>query len=253
MAMRSLINSINQSANDWNVPQRVAWWIIAVPIIGAVFVGLSRISLSFYTFLTMEDGPLEWSQFILYAAAAILGCGVAIKRFQAGHPWQALMFLGFGLANLFIAGEEIAWGQRIFGLRTPDELMKLNHQGEITIHNIMVIQNAFNIVLLVGSAFCMAMYFINKKYHFEKKWDQANYLFVPPLFSASLFFVMLAYKLIRFVVFPTAEFTITKYGEWPELCFAFGLFLFAWLNYRRLAVPQRAMNSTAQQQRHALK
>ncbi len=37
---------------------------------------------------------------------------------------------------VFAAGEEISWGQRIFGLATPDFLIGLNSQDELNVHNI---------------------------------------------------------------------------------------------------------------------
>ena len=49
------------------------------------------------------------------------------------HRW--LYILG-GMAMVFVAGEEISWGQRIFTFATPDFLMQLNDQGEFTVHNL---------------------------------------------------------------------------------------------------------------------
>ena len=248
--MRGLVNEISESAKHWGISQRMAWWIVVLPIIGAVLVALTVVSKPVFTFVTMEDGPIEWAQFVCYMLAAVAGAGIAIKRFRAGHPWQALLFAGFAFANFFIAGEEIAWGQRIFGLQTPEELAEINHQGEITVHNIRVIQNAFNVVLFIAGAYGMVAYFVNKKVQVQQYWDQANYLLVPPLFLVPSFLILFAYKLIRFTVLRTSEFTVTKYGEWPELCLAFGFFVFAWLNYRRLEVKQsssRVLNETALQ------
>ena len=41
-----------------------------------------------------------------------------------------------GMAMVFVAGEEISWGQRIFGFATPDFLMRLNESKEFNVHNI---------------------------------------------------------------------------------------------------------------------
>ena len=41
-----------------------------------------------------------------------------------------------GMAMVFVAGEEISWGQRIFGFATPDFLLPWNQQGEFNAHNI---------------------------------------------------------------------------------------------------------------------
>ncbi|MDP1624708.1 MAG: hypothetical protein Q8L64_02955 [bacterium] len=52
---------------------------------------------------------------------------------------KQFLFLGLALLFLFGGGEEISWGQRIFGLQTPDALAKINSQGEITVHNILIV------------------------------------------------------------------------------------------------------------------
>ncbi len=54
-----------------------------------------------------------------------------------------------GMAMVFVAGEEISWGQRIFGFATPDFLMRLNQQKELTVHNI--VNGAFDVIYLNGT------------------------------------------------------------------------------------------------------
>jgi hypothetical protein len=43
----------------------------------------------------------------------------------------------------FAAGEELSWGQRIFGLKTPESLAAANEQGELNLHNLRV----FNVLV----------------------------------------------------------------------------------------------------------
>ena len=60
-----------------------------------------------------------------------------------------------GMAMVFAAGEEISWGQRIFGFATPDFLMPLNMQQEFTVHNIA--NGMFDILWMNGALIlCMA-------------------------------------------------------------------------------------------------
>ena len=54
-----------------------------------------------------------------------------------------------GMAMVFAAGEEISWGQRIFGFATPDFLMPLNAQQEFNVHNIA--NGAFETIGLNGA------------------------------------------------------------------------------------------------------
>ncbi len=60
--------------------------------------------------------------------------------------WGGVYVLG-GLALVFGAGEEISWGQRIFGFATPGFLQEVNSQGEFTVHNIGAADTAINHVL----------------------------------------------------------------------------------------------------------
>src|SRR5262249_49682174 len=162
--------------------------------------------------------------------ACVAGAGVAIKRWRAGHMWQGLLYVGFALALLFIAGEEIAWGQRLIGLQTPEQLSAINHQHELTLHNIQRVQDAFKLMLLLAGVYGSLAYFVNKSIRVEESWDQAQYLLIPPLFAAPAFLILLGYKLARLAVWRTPGFTVTRFAEWPELCFAFAVFLWAWLN-----------------------
>ena len=45
-----------------------------------------------------------------------------------------------GIVLLFIAGEEISWGQRIFGYPTPDWIAERNLQEEFNLHNLSGVQ-----------------------------------------------------------------------------------------------------------------
>jgi hypothetical protein len=247
--MRRYLTLIEESAKQWGVSPRVAWLIFWLPIVGGVVILLTYLNRDLYRFVTMEDGPIEWAQFAFYALTAIASAGIAARRLRSGHQWQALLFAGFALMNLFVAGEEIAWGQRIFGIETPETLREINDQGETTIHNIGIIQDIFNFGMFLIAAYGAVAYVANRKWQIARRWDQANYLLVPPAFLASSFLFTFVYKLIRYTVVRQPSFTVTKYAEWAELCLAFGFFLFTWMNNRRLAGQAKtvAVPSAAQE------
>ena len=83
--------------------------------------------------LTREDYWVESLTAVWFFLAGCLFFGTAWREpslFRRG-----VYILG-GMAMLFIAGEEISWGQRIFGFATPDFLLPLNRQQEFNVHNI---------------------------------------------------------------------------------------------------------------------
>lgn len=55
---------------------------------------------------------------------------------------KQLAYLGLALLFFFGAGEEISWGQRIFGIAEPAALAQTNVQGELNIHNLAIFENS---------------------------------------------------------------------------------------------------------------
>jgi hypothetical protein len=233
--MKLINRYLELSSSEWDVSYILAKWIFWVPIIGALFMAISRLNVNLYRFLLEDDGPVEWSEFVCFVIAMLAGTGVALKRFRKNRTWEGLLFTGFAFIMFFSAGEEIAWGQRILNIQTPEALAEVNKQDEITFHNIGETLDIFNLVMLAGGAFGSGAYFLNRKIQVEKYWNDANYLFVPPFFLIPAFLMVFLYKLIRFTVWTKSGFTITKYGEWAEFCLAFGLSVFVFLINQRLA------------------
>jgi hypothetical protein len=52
------------------------------------------------------------------------------------HRGVLLLLLGLTLFHLLCAGEEISWGQRLFGFATPEAVVKHNQQQEFNLHNL---------------------------------------------------------------------------------------------------------------------
>ena len=87
-----------------------------------------------------EDGPVEYLgalSFFLTAAFFFL-IFREMSRHRDGHSSRLKPYVALGIAGLFFlaAGEEISWGQRIFGIETPDALREANRQEEINLHNL---------------------------------------------------------------------------------------------------------------------
>jgi hypothetical protein len=92
---------------------------------------------------SVEDGPIETLSAAFYLVSS-LGFLVAAFRsdFLRGRPewWIRGMTLAWALLMFAFFGEEISWGQRILGLRTPEWFAPMNRQKEINFHNIFWIE-----------------------------------------------------------------------------------------------------------------
>ena len=70
-------------------------------------------------------------------AALFLLAGVLLFLTAAAErsSWRRGVYILGGIVLVFAAGEEISWGQRIFGFATPDFLIGVNRQHEFNVHN----------------------------------------------------------------------------------------------------------------------
>lgn len=91
--------------------------------------------------LIKEDGIYENLSPIFYLLSAGLMFFLFIRSKSKGEIYflktnRNYFFLLLGLLFIIFCGEEISWGQRIFGIKTPETLQNANVQDEINIHNL---------------------------------------------------------------------------------------------------------------------
>jgi hypothetical protein len=96
--------------------------------------------------ITKEDGVIESIQAITYFLSACLLFFLFIKSKAENGKYifkakRNIFFLMLGLICLFAAGEEISWGQRLFGFETTEYFYEHNEQEEMNIHNLRLFQS----------------------------------------------------------------------------------------------------------------
>jgi hypothetical protein len=211
----------------WGLSNRASVGLLAIPFAGAAVVALAWSRPGVYYGLVREDSVLEWLQFASYVAVAVLAAWTAV-RLRRESPWLAAAFGLFALFGLLAAGEEVSWGQRLFGLGTPQELAEVNNQEELNVHDVAEVQGKLNLGLALASLYGLLAPLLVRR----------RVLVVPPLALASAFFAMLAYTCARAAFFPHPSHALAKFSEWPETCFAAALGLFALLAWRK-ADPEK--------------
>jgi hypothetical protein len=75
-----------------------------------------------------EDRLVEWASVVVFAAA---GVAQLIRAARSRLPFDLLV----ALFLLFVAGEEMSWGQRLLGLTPPSYFLEHNTQQEMNLHN----------------------------------------------------------------------------------------------------------------------
>jgi hypothetical protein len=205
------------AAIRWGVGGALAELLFAFPFVGAVLLALASVDRELFLFLADEDSLLEWTQVAILACAGILSTLLAARGWRGGRRRHALAYLVLAAGCIFVAGEEVSWGQRIFGLETPETLAEINRQDELTLHNIDDVRTALKFFLIgLGLAGFALPWLLRRR---GSPW----YSLMPPLFMTSAFLVVAAYNLTRLVFFPAGFFgseqnyRVFAFSEWPEL------------------------------------
>jgi hypothetical protein len=227
---------------SWGLNLHEALIIAAIPII--IMLGMVAIVPvpGLFVWITAEDSVIEWLQFFLIFASSLIFARISWRLFQDRQMRMGVLCLMIALGTFFVAGEEIAWGQHIFGWSTPVTLEAVNVQQEITLHNISSAHAIFVYGVMFAGLYGTLLPLF-KAIWWDKQQSLLSSLLMPPLCLVPAFFMPFGYRFSRLVLgvdslFPHLIFQITKFSEVTELCLYFGLVVFAWLNLRQIQVVQ---------------
>ena len=197
-------------------------------IYGFVYIfpyGKELIGGSWFDWLRSEDGPLEWLQFFEYALSSLISFLIYFK-IKSKRTINSLIWLIIGASCFFIAGEEISWGERIFGY-SIESLAELSIQGETNLHNLPLFHNYFLDPAL--QIICILLGWVG--------WRKWPYLTSLPSRKFSLFFLIVSLYFFYYEVswFSTIE-HIRNDQEIFELLLSTGLFLHCWESLKNLLI-----------------
>ncbi len=95
--------------------------------------------------LGREDGPIETAGAVLFLVAGVGFLVAAVRSARrrldtiGGGGRRTIAFVVLAVLMLVCCGEEVSWGQRIFGWRAPPIFSILNAQNETNLHNIQIV------------------------------------------------------------------------------------------------------------------
>lgn len=112
-----------------------SWWA-TITVLSAFGVAalLHGADPDLYDRLSQEDGWVEWSTVWAFVVAG----GFWIRRARPLRPfsWRLAFPLLTAAFCLFVAMEEVSWGQRLLGVRPPAYFLEHNRQLETNFHNL---------------------------------------------------------------------------------------------------------------------
>lgn len=153
----------------------------------------------------------------------------------------AIAYAALTLGFVFIAGEEVSWGERLLGFDGPEQLVQRNLQGEANLHNLLgrtALHGLYIVVALWGIGLGRAIVR-------RVPWLRPVYLYAPARDLMWWFLPTLAYYVYVDYALPLARLLpgLGDLGEGPprfqepvEFLLAVGFLAFA-LQVRRRSAP----------------
>lgn len=112
-------------------------WLWFPPLLAVLVIAVKLVSPDAYArFIDGERGLIELATPLVAITGVIIGirtlrlCGRITSR--AIRIWILLTTLGC----VYLAGEELSWGQQLFRWDTPEGIARINDQNETNLHNV---------------------------------------------------------------------------------------------------------------------
>jgi hypothetical protein len=114
------------------------WWLGFPPLLLVVQTAFFLLAPRAYAaFIDGERGLVELGTAVIVLPGFVLGLLIFLHhRRSLPTRWLAVWMLLNALACLYIAGEELSWGQHLMGWETPEGWQAVNDQQETNLHNL---------------------------------------------------------------------------------------------------------------------
>lgn len=150
--------------------------------------------------LLIEDGIVEWMQFLCFSAlAGMLGFAFfeRLKRSDRG-VLELLALGGLSLLCALAALEEISWFQRILDVQSSEFFLQNNRQGETNIHNLAVGDGSLHknvllkLIFIAGITHNLILPLVARARPGVRRWVESLGLYLPPLSASIVYLVLVA-------------------------------------------------------------
>lgn len=158
----------------------------------------------------LEDAFAENLTAVLYFMASLL----TLSAFAASRSGRMNFFGHETTGNLWLLllavfflvcfGEEVSWGQRVFGWATPDTWKEVNGHQETNLHNMLdnAKVDAGRLLTLIALSYGVVLPVLNRLSERARSFIAWTGVPVPPIATSGLFvLVFVAYRILR-VLYP---------------------------------------------------
>ena len=119
---------------DWMSP---AWWLMLPVGLMAALFAVYQIAPQFYAVWIGSEGfgLIELSHVAMNVVAAVVAVRILFLPAIRSRPVLIAWVAVAGLSSVYVAGEEVSWGQHFLNWQTPEAWLSVNDQGETNLHN----------------------------------------------------------------------------------------------------------------------
>jgi len=226
-----------ESAEEWKFPPgliAVIFWAPAVILL--IGFAAALIGDNVYKILTGEDRLAENLQVYCWLLAFGMGWLVISRFANAGRYGMAFLYFCLNAGIFLIIGEEVSWGQRLFGWQTPEALKAVNRQHETNIHSLEGMIDTFRSLYLLIGAYGTILPLLFFRARKSASYRNIFSLLAPHYTLLPYFLVTLIWRVyLSFWKLPEKYyFEISKYSEVVELILALGFLLFISFQFRKI-------------------
>jgi hypothetical protein len=228
---------LTDAAKAWNLsPKMIAVLCVAPFVVALIGVITGLIGKDLYKWFTQEDGFAESMQVVFYSGALVLGI-IATRRLWRGEERGiAFLYMALCFGLFFLIGEELSWGQRIFGWGTAGSFAGINKQEETNLHNVYGVGAAFKWIQLLVGAYGTILPLVFLRWSAPARFKKMISMVIPHYTLIPYFSLLFVWRIYRdFAEAPEKYyFAISEYNEVMELVLSMGMFLFMVFQLRRL-------------------
>ena len=196
--------------------------------------------------LLVEDGIVEWMQFLCFSAiAGLLGFALTerLKRSDRG-VLELLALGGLSLLCALAALEEISWFQRILDVQSSEFFLQNNRQGETNLHNLAVGDGSLHknvllkLIFITGITHNLILPLLARARPGVQDWVEKLGLYLPPLSASVPYLVLVALSHI-FIEHPRKGELGEMFGAVHYMATVFGAY-YAGVAYKRAPLFENA-------------
>lgn len=127
----------NNVIADQSIGRRTFMVMVIVSLLSGSYIvgGTKLLAPEYQDVVQREDGIIESLQVLAFLSVCALSAAALYRREYATLSRRIVRF-AFVALFLLIAGEEVSWGQRLFGFGLPSTVREANAQQEANVHNL---------------------------------------------------------------------------------------------------------------------